>query len=131
MCFRYCGIRDPSWAELYHFVNFLNIQLRDCEKSVFCNPALVGDLLQGFRTFAVRFMIQMSRVSLSCDNTVKTTMTTTAVTATIIIIIILIIIMMRSMMMIDDDDPAFSISFFNICVSSIKAFPLSSAVFAL
>ena len=61
--FRYCGIHDPSWAELHHFVNFLNIQLRDCEESVFCKPALVGDLLQGFRTFVVRFMIQMSRVS--------------------------------------------------------------------
>ncbi len=67
-CFRYCGIRDPSWAELYHFVNFLNVQLRDCEESVFCNPLLVGDLLQGFRTFAVRFMIQMSRVSFSFHN---------------------------------------------------------------
>ena len=66
--FRYCGIRDPSWAELYHFVNFLNIQLHDCEESVFCNPQLVGDVLQGFRTFAVRFMIQMSRVSFSCNN---------------------------------------------------------------
>ena len=63
--FRYCGIRDPSWAELYHFVNFLNVQLRDCEESVFCDPMLVGDLLQGFRTFTVRFMIQMSRVSIS------------------------------------------------------------------
>jgi hypothetical protein len=68
MCFRYCGIRDPSWAELFHFVNFLNIQLRDCEESVFCDPVLVGDLLQGFRTFAVRFMIQMSRVSFSFNN---------------------------------------------------------------
>jgi hypothetical protein len=64
-CFRYCGINDPSWAELYHFVNFLNVQLRDCEESVFCDPELAGDLLQGFRTFAVRFMIQMSRVSFS------------------------------------------------------------------
>ena len=32
---------------------------------MFCDPLLVGDLLQGFRTFAVRFMIQMSRVSIS------------------------------------------------------------------
>ncbi|XP_046860852.1 E3 ubiquitin-protein ligase rnf213-alpha-like [Xenia sp. Carnegie-2017] len=48
---QYCGIRDPSWAELHHFANFLNVQLRDCEKS----------LLQGFKTFVVRFMIKMSR----------------------------------------------------------------------
>ena len=78
-CFRYCGIRDPSWAELYHFVNFLNVQLRDCEESVFCNPLLVGDLLQGFRTFAVRFMIQMSRVSFSIIITTSATKTTTSI----------------------------------------------------
>ncbi|XP_028416584.1 E3 ubiquitin-protein ligase rnf213-alpha-like [Dendronephthya gigantea] len=58
---KYCGIRDPSWAELHHFVNFLNVQLRDCEESVFCNAKLAGDLLQGFKTFVVRFMIEMSR----------------------------------------------------------------------
>ncbi|XP_046861659.1 E3 ubiquitin-protein ligase RNF213-like [Xenia sp. Carnegie-2017] len=56
-----CGISDPSWTELHHFVNFLNVQLRDCEKSVFCNAKLVRDVLQGFKTFVVRFMIQMSR----------------------------------------------------------------------
>ena len=59
---RYCGIKDPSWAELQHFVNFLNTQLCDGDKSIFCNTDLVGDLLQGFRTFVVRFLIQMSRV---------------------------------------------------------------------
>ncbi|XP_046861644.1 E3 ubiquitin-protein ligase rnf213-alpha-like [Xenia sp. Carnegie-2017] len=58
---QYCGIRDPSWAEIHHFVNFLNVQLRDCEKSVFCHTKLVGDVLQGFKTFVVCFMIQMSR----------------------------------------------------------------------
>ena len=62
---RYCGIRDPSWAELHHFVNFLNSQLSDFEQSIFCDPALVGDILHGFRSFVVRFLIQMSRVSLS------------------------------------------------------------------
>ena len=64
-CWRYCGIRDPSWAELHHFVNFLNSQLRDAEESIFCITELVGDLLQGFRTFVVRFLIQMSRVRLT------------------------------------------------------------------
>ena len=62
---RYCGIRDPSWAELNHFVNFLNVQLCDCEKSVFCDPEIYGNILQGFRAFAIRLMIQMSRVSFS------------------------------------------------------------------
>ena len=59
---RNCGIEDPSWAELRHFVNFLNSQLQACEESSFCNMELVGDTLEGFRSFVVRFMILMSRV---------------------------------------------------------------------
>ncbi|XP_046860850.1 E3 ubiquitin-protein ligase rnf213-alpha-like [Xenia sp. Carnegie-2017] len=58
---QYCGIHDPSWAELHHFANFLNVQLDDCEKSVFCDNSLVEDRLKGFKTFVVRFMIKMSR----------------------------------------------------------------------
>lgn len=57
----YCGVSDPSWAELRNFVWFLNLQLRDCEKSVFCNPAVTGDLLTGFKTFVVDFMILMAK----------------------------------------------------------------------
>ena len=53
---------DPSWAELRHFVNFLNSQLQACENSTFCNMELVGDTLEGFRSFVVQFMILMSRV---------------------------------------------------------------------
>ena len=62
--YRHCGMHDPSWAELRHFVNFLTTQLRACEESHFCNMALVGDDLEGFRTFVVGFMILMSRVSI-------------------------------------------------------------------
>lgn len=58
----YCGIRDPSWAELRHFVSFLNIQLHDCELSAYCGMA-AADILPGFLTFVVKFMIQMSTVS--------------------------------------------------------------------
>ena len=61
--FRNCGVEDPSWAELRHFVNFLNSQLQACEESTFCNMELVGDTLEGFRSFVVQFMILMSRVS--------------------------------------------------------------------
>ncbi|XP_076009047.1 E3 ubiquitin-protein ligase rnf213-alpha-like isoform X2 [Genypterus blacodes] len=57
----YCGIIDPSWAELRNFVWFLNLQLLDCEKSVFCNFDLVGDTLHGFKNFVVEFMILMSK----------------------------------------------------------------------
>jgi hypothetical protein len=33
---RHCGIKDPSWSELHHFVSFLNKQLQYFEVSVFC-----------------------------------------------------------------------------------------------
>ncbi|XP_061556782.1 E3 ubiquitin-protein ligase rnf213-alpha isoform X1 [Phycodurus eques] len=57
----YCGIQDPSWAELRNFTRFLNLQLKDCETSVFCNSDLTGDILNGFKTFVVGFMIIMAR----------------------------------------------------------------------
>ena len=68
---RNCGIPDPSWSEIRHFVSFLNSQLRDCEQSFFCDMNLMRAILagpdvlnlEGFRSFVVRFMIQMSRVS--------------------------------------------------------------------
>uniref|UniRef100_A0A674GXD4 RING-type E3 ubiquitin transferase n=1 Tax=Taeniopygia guttata TaxID=59729 RepID=A0A674GXD4_TAEGU len=57
----HCGVMDPSWAELRNFTWFLNIQLRDCEASVFCNPDFVQDTLNGFKNFVVGFMILMAR----------------------------------------------------------------------
>uniref|UniRef100_A0A8C0FUW2 RING-type E3 ubiquitin transferase n=1 Tax=Bubo bubo TaxID=30461 RepID=A0A8C0FUW2_BUBBB len=57
----HCGMTDPSWAELRNFTWFLNVQLRDCEASVFCNPDFVHDTLQGFKNFVVTFMILMAR----------------------------------------------------------------------
>ena len=51
-------------------MSFLNSQLRDCEQSIFCDMKLMSSILgpdvlnlEGFRSFVVRFMIQMSRVS--------------------------------------------------------------------
>ncbi|CAI8017205.1 E3 ubiquitin-protein ligase rnf213-alpha [Geodia barretti] len=58
---RFCGIKDPSWAEIRHFVTFLDLQLQSCERSYFTNPEFVGDVMDGFKSFVVRFMIQMSR----------------------------------------------------------------------
>ena len=60
--FRYCGVKNPSWREIKHFVHFFNNQLLDCENSVFCNPLHVGDSLPGFKSFVVKFMLQMSKV---------------------------------------------------------------------
>ncbi|CAK6972178.1 E3 ubiquitin-protein ligase rnf213-alpha-like isoform X5 [Scomber scombrus] len=57
----YCGIPDPSWAELRNFAWFLNLQLQDSENSDFCKFELVGDTLRGFKNFVVEFMILMSK----------------------------------------------------------------------
>ncbi|XP_059932789.1 E3 ubiquitin-protein ligase rnf213-alpha-like isoform X2 [Gadus macrocephalus] len=61
MLLMYCGIMDPSWAEIRNFAWFLNLQLKDCETSVFCNVDLVGDTLRGFKSFVVDFMILMAK----------------------------------------------------------------------
>ncbi|XP_026134867.1 E3 ubiquitin-protein ligase rnf213-alpha-like isoform X3 [Carassius auratus] len=61
MLFVYCGIIDPSWAELRNFAWFLNLQLRDCERTVFCDVSFIGDTLMGFKTFVVDFMILMAK----------------------------------------------------------------------
>ncbi|XP_020560953.1 E3 ubiquitin-protein ligase RNF213 isoform X3 [Oryzias latipes] len=61
MLLMFCGIMDPSWAELRNFAWFLNLQLRDCETSVFCDAAFTGDTLRGFKTFVVDFMILMAK----------------------------------------------------------------------
>lgn len=61
MLLMYCGIMDPSWAELRNFTWFLNLQLKDCESSVFCDATFTGDTLSGFKTFVVDFMILMAK----------------------------------------------------------------------
>ncbi|KAM6905305.1 E3 ubiquitin-protein ligase rnf213-alpha-like [Xenentodon cancila] len=61
MLLMFCGIMDPSWAELRNFAWFLNLQLKDCETSVFCDANFTGDTLTGFKTFVVNFMILMAK----------------------------------------------------------------------
>ncbi|XP_066560494.1 E3 ubiquitin-protein ligase rnf213-beta isoform X2 [Amia ocellicauda] len=56
-----CGMKDPSWAELRNFAWFLNLQLSDCESSIFCDPDFVGKHLLGFKSFIVKFMVLMAR----------------------------------------------------------------------
>ncbi|XP_055509816.1 E3 ubiquitin-protein ligase rnf213-alpha isoform X2 [Leucoraja erinacea] len=57
----YSGVMDPSWSELRNFAWFLNLQLKDCETSVFCNFDFIQDTLQGFKDFVVNFMILMAK----------------------------------------------------------------------
>lgn len=66
--YRHCGVRDPSWSELYHFVMFLNTQLIDFEQTNFCSKA-AEEYLPGFRIFLLRFLITMSRVSVIMEFT--------------------------------------------------------------
>ncbi|XP_072299402.1 E3 ubiquitin-protein ligase rnf213-alpha-like [Eucyclogobius newberryi] len=61
MLLMHCGIVNPSWAELRNFAWFLNLQLKDCETSVFCNAEFVGNTLVGFKRFVVDFMILMAK----------------------------------------------------------------------
>lgn len=61
MLLMYCGVTDPSWAELRNFAWFLNYQLQDCESSVFCDSDFTGETLAGFKTFVVDFMILMAK----------------------------------------------------------------------
>jgi hypothetical protein len=58
---KHCGVRDPSWSEIRHFVEFLDNQLNSCESSIFCNEEIVGDVMSGLKTFVVKFMIRMSK----------------------------------------------------------------------
>ena len=57
-----CGVVNPSWSEVHHFVRFLDLQLKSCEESVFCDETFVGDVMSGLKSFVVKFMIRMSRV---------------------------------------------------------------------
>ncbi|XP_065845272.1 E3 ubiquitin-protein ligase rnf213-alpha-like isoform X2 [Oscarella lobularis] len=58
---RSCGVQNPSWAILKHFVNFLSNQLLDCESSDFCSQEASGEDLPGFKSFVMKLMIRMSK----------------------------------------------------------------------
>lgn len=59
-----CGMKNPTWSEIHHFVKFLDLQLQSCENCIFTDPSYTQDVLSGFKEFVVRFMIRMSRVSI-------------------------------------------------------------------
>ena len=58
-----CGVKHPSWSELRHFVQFLDLQLHSCEVSVFCKDDFIRDVMAGLKTFVVKFMVRMSKVN--------------------------------------------------------------------
>ena len=51
---------NPSWMEVYNFTAFLNEQMKLCKKSNFLSPVNAEDF-PGFRKFATKFLIQMSK----------------------------------------------------------------------
>ena len=57
----YCPVEAPTWAEISHFASFLNVQLETTERSVFCNSAVVGDELRGFKNVVVDFNLTMAQ----------------------------------------------------------------------
>ncbi|XP_052224866.1 E3 ubiquitin-protein ligase rnf213-alpha-like [Dreissena polymorpha] len=57
---RHCGVKNPSWSELNHFVWFLNLQLVDFKQSPFVGTE-AEKYLPGFAKFVLRFLIKMSR----------------------------------------------------------------------
>ena len=59
-----CGVKDPSWMELNHFLRFLDFQLGACENSLFCDEKIVGEAMSGLKTFVIKFMIRMSKVDM-------------------------------------------------------------------
>nr|XP_039250627.1 E3 ubiquitin-protein ligase rnf213-alpha-like [Styela clava] len=58
---RHCCMKNPSWAQLHHFCSFLNVQLENCEKSIFCTNPIFKPELDGLKVFAVKFMIKMAQ----------------------------------------------------------------------
>ena len=58
---RACPIQDPSFAELTHFVSFLNFQLENCEKSIYCNQIHQDWQNLQFKRFVVKFMMHISK----------------------------------------------------------------------
>ena len=58
---RACPIQDPSFAELTHFMSFLNFQLENCEKSIYCNQFHDDWQNLQFKRFVVKFMMHISK----------------------------------------------------------------------
>ena len=58
---RNCGLEDPTWLEISHYVHFLSVQLKKARDSPFCSSATTD---AGFKDFVISFMLKMAQV---CD----------------------------------------------------------------
>ena len=57
---RACPITDPTYSELHNFTRFLNVQLEECEASVFCSLQEDWTNLR-FKNLVVKFLILMTQ----------------------------------------------------------------------
>ena len=65
-----CGLHDPSWAKIRHFVEFLNIQLLSCDGSLFSDEAFVGDVMPGLKGVVVKLYVMVNKLCMSLASVV-------------------------------------------------------------
>ena len=59
---RSCPVKDPTFSELMNFAKFLNYQLQECEKSIFCQLGGTEDWKNlRFKNLVVKFLILMTQ----------------------------------------------------------------------
>lgn len=59
---RSCPVKDPTFSELMNFSKFLNYQLQECEKSIFCQLGGTEDWKNlRFKNLVVKFLILMTQ----------------------------------------------------------------------
>ena len=56
-----CGVDNPSWSELNHFITFFSNQMSACDNSDFYQTMSDEKGWGGFKSFIVKYMISMSR----------------------------------------------------------------------
>ena len=59
---RSCPVENPTFSELFNFLKFLNFQLQECEKSIFCQLGGTEDWQNlRFKNLVVKFLILMTQ----------------------------------------------------------------------
>ena len=56
-----CGVENPSWSELNHFITFFSNQMLACDQSDFYRALSDDRGWEGFKSFIVKYMVIMSR----------------------------------------------------------------------
>ena len=56
-----CGVDNPSWSELNHFITFFSNQMFACDQSDFYRALSDDRGWEGFKSFIIKYMVNMSR----------------------------------------------------------------------